>query len=522
VGIPGIVWMKVQFSTDAGGWVIAGQSEIGENGNFFAAPNPRTGECRLSFFGGPPFPYAGFWASVTCAVEPPPTGACCIETECSETAEAECSGRWRGPDTSCALNPCATHYLAFQNDFLTGIFFPLPLQTRAADDLRLAEGAAPCELAQYQLDMSGTLGSPSFRAALELWTNNVGQDGVVSEDDIPGAPIPFTSTIFAGIADQSPQRFITPFFPRGFMLPEKVWLVFSTTSDQSGPITAGMASVGYSADTFAVETNGGWELRSFGGFNPDGCPGGAGCTPAGSFRARLRCYGESARGACCDPADESCTDDVAIHDCPGPWRFDVPCKEAQFEGPCGAPHCPSDGPVVFVDPPNGVVDARQPYRIDDASALLGIQSLILTAPPGAEAGCFQLCETPIGDPRNAILDVAEDPPGTYALTLARPLATGRMTTVTYTGTGTSGRFHAHPANINGDGIAGTFDILAIIDCLNRVNPEIACPWGFPYSRDIDHSGAFGTTDLLRTIDLLNGAGAFDPWNGTLLPSGVCP
>lgn len=58
--------------------------------------------------------------------------------------------------------------------------------------------------------------------------------------------------------------------------------------------------------------------------------------------------------------------------------------------------------------------------------------------------------------------------------------------------------------------------------INDLN-DVAPPLHGLYSEDIDHSGVFTSADLLRLIDLLNGAGAYDPWNGTPLPdSAGCP
>jgi hypothetical protein len=40
---------------------------------------------------------------------------------------------------------------------------------------------------------------------------------------------------------------------------------------------------------------------------------------------------------------------------------------------------------------------------------------------------------------------------------------------------------------------------------------------------VDHSGVVNGQDIIAVIDLLNGAGAFEPWNGSALPDGgACP
>jgi hypothetical protein len=186
------------------------------------------------------------------------------------------------------------------------------------------------------------------------------------------------------------------------------------------------------------------------------------------------------------------------------------------------PSCPDGrGIVTFINPPDNVVDARQPRNVD-GGPLLGIDSFRLRAPEGADPACFEICETNTGGlPPNAITGVQYDGDGIYMVQLARPITPGAVTTLTYMGgVGVTGTFTYHPGNANGDTTVSVFDILAIIDYLNRVATP---PWG-PFSTDIDRSGVFLSFDILRLIDVFNGAGELDPWNGTPRPTngGVCP
>lgn len=177
----------------------------------------------------------------------------------------------------------------------------------------------------------------------------------------------------------------------------------------------------------------------------------------------------------------------------------------------------------MTDPPNGVVDARQPHAINDASQVQGISMITIAGAPCAERAQWTLCEAPQSSAPNSIDDAASLGECTILLTLARPLTPGSATRFFYlaeSGPQLVGTLIAHPANVNGDSTASAGDILRIIDCLNGVAPDINCGWGL-YSRDIDHSGQFNPTDILRVIDLLNGAGAFEPWNGTARPAGTC-
>ena len=904
VAVPPTVWLSVSFSTSDAGWLIAERADVGETGDFFALIDPANETCGQFRFGPFPFPYAGFWASVRCDLTSDLPGACCVGESCMEVAERECAGAWQGLSTSCPTtapalgegglgasasdpNPCAPTFRVYENDFVTGAFFPLELGTRAGDDLMLDQGNTPCDFARYEVAVTGEAGTPHFDATIELWTNDVGPDGVISSDDLPLAPIPGTNSTFTQIPANQLTHWLTlgP-FPAGIILFDKVWLIVSTTTGTSGPILSGLGDIGASSDAFAISDGENWTGGvDFGGFDPTGCPGGPSCTPAGSFRSRVWCYGATATGACCDAASGVCVEGVVIRNCNGRWVADTTCQSAGFDPPCGTAACckvdskdpvsticdnqppaeclrsggevatglfcpevdcgfaaciagggscltahtppgcsdntccnlicrldPSccqtewdsacasrasfacppappandacldalqvvigetafdtltattDGPpladgcesvasapatggiprggrqaegfslfndvwfqwvatgdhmvtvdlctdtdfdarlvvyegcscppltpvsagcdddgcgliagpstvtigvtagtcyliriggfaaadvgdgvltlteqsvtcpagslsdaehtVVFIDPPDNVVDARQPHAINSPALRQGIEVLTVEAPAGADPDCFVLCETEVesalsesevasepaaggtpsgrrpkgvefapaasgtprgghpkgvasapvagGTPRsvrtgssNRIVSVLENPPGVYTITLERTITVGAVTTVTYKGTGATGHFTSHPANVNGDAMADRLDVLRAIDCVRDLNrtatpptppyqggergrgarqlpstsrrpPTAVCPtashqppsgesepciWGI-YSADVDQDGQVGPADILRTIDLLNGAGSFDAWDATPAPPGDgCP
>jgi len=174
-----------------------------------------------------------------------------------------------------------------------------------------------------------------------------------------------------------------------------------------------------------------------------------------------------------------------------------------------------------LDPPVGVVDARQPSSIGDTSQRQGINSVNVFAPSASGICCWSLCETGIEDSVNYITAITPNADGTMTLELARPITPGHVTTLTYTansGMQESFSLTAHPGNVNGDGVTAPSDILALIDGLNGT---LTLPWGL-YSCDLDHSGVCGPEDILRAIDLLNGSGVFTPWIDTPLPADICP
>ncbi len=176
------------------------------------------------------------------------------------------------------------------------------------------------------------------------------------------------------------------------------------------------------------------------------------------------------------------------------------------------------GPVTFLDPPDGTVDARRPHPPHDAGVLEGIDSILVAAPPGADImHCWTLCETEIITTANLIKDITDSGDGTFTIQLDRPITPGAATTITYMsmdGVASTGIFIAHPANVNADPVADPADVNMLIDILSGAVPP---PYG-SYSADCDHSGSITPADLLCVLDLLNGADAYAlEWNGTPLP-----
>ena len=192
--------------------------------------------------------------------------------------------------------------------------------------------------------------------------------------------------------------------------------------------------------------------------------------------------------------------------------------------------CYGDPPyhVIWLDPPGGVVDARQPHAIADSAELEGIETMLVAARSDAhEVGQWSFCETDVHGVPNDIAGIEAGANGLYPLgdglhtiRLDRPISPGATNAITYDddhGTST-GVFKSHPANVNGDAVADVADIGSLIDCC--LNETCTPTWG-NYSCDIDRSGKVGAADLLRLIDLLNGADTFAPWMASDLPPDEC-
>jgi len=196
----------------------------------------------------------------------------------------------------------------------------------------------------------------------------------------------------------------------------------------------------------------------------------------------------------------------------------------EITAPASLPPSCQCGEVRWLDPPDGVIDARRPHSPHAMGQAQGIDELLVAAPSHhADPECWILCETGDTGVTNAVVDVINNSDGTYTLVLDRPVTSDAVTTVSYvadTGEIATGTFTSHPANVNGDAAADTLDISTMIDALNGTPPA----WG-SYGTDCDHSGSTTPADLLCVIDLLNGGDDFDPgWNGTSRPTadGSCP
>ena len=181
----------------------------------------------------------------------------------------------------------------------------------------------------------------------------------------------------------------------------------------------------------------------------------------------------------------------------------------------------------WLTPSSGVIDARQPFPFNNPAGLLGIDTITVSAPPGADAACFSLSETnanpnlhpplPAALTTNRIESVISLEGDVHKIELARPITPGEVTTIAYTDelyTAHAAHFASLPGDVGADGIARESDIDILVSILNG---DAAPPWpGF--SDDIDHSGSTGPRDLLRLIDLFN-----QGWLNTSVPiSGICP
>jgi len=390
IAVPGRVWLVASFSTTDSGWVSAGPAEVGATSYIWSENGVNSPQSSCGFFKFLPGCYqgSGFWASMNCNVPGDPMGACCNGITCTQTTQSGCAaGVWHGAFTTCQPNVCLAGtccaglnfsqcgeetqdqcacglfnggdtcsvegcgptFGAYENSFATGYYDTIATNTKMADDLKLGSGAI-CRLAGYEILAAGESTGPpgTFAMHVELWSNN--DRGTSAEsDDIPGALIPGTQFDFRNVpADGFTQRLVGGPFA-DIQLSQKVWMVMTTNSNKAGPIPAGPATTGLSADRFAVFNAPGyagvWSLWDYGGFYPTGCPFNANdpstftCTPAGSFRIQVWCQGNPPTGACCNDMAGTCIDGARQAECNGRWAEGVGCDPDPFDPPCGVSSC---------------------------------------------------------------------------------------------------------------------------------------------------------------------------------------
>jgi hypothetical protein len=175
-------------------------------------------------------------------------------------------------------------------------------------------------------------------------------------------------------------------------------------------------------------------------------------------------------------------------------------------------------PVISVmgsDPPSGIIDARQPSNLA-GTVLQGFTEILLhfngpTA--GLTSGDFTVTTFPPGAaPDIALVGTL----GSDALiVLEERIPPGRWTRIRHNASATCTTIGFLPADVTQDRFSGPTDILAEINCINNV-PNLPHPCE-EYNTDSDRSGLTNPQDILGVINLLNGASAFDMWNGQQLP-----
>ena len=229
---------------------------------------------------------------------------------------------------------------------------------------------------------------------------------------------------------------------------------------------------------------------------------------------------EDCNGSC---APESWIGDGYCDDGTYAWNG-IPIYFDCWEFNCDGGDCPPEAcgcPIIYSQPPNCAIDARQPHHIYNHLDRYGWSLVDITfgcdLPPLVPAD-FAVEQIPPGPPpAPPIVDVMNSGGGLVTLVLPVPINPGFWTCFASPLVGIPGDkvcFGYLPADADSDRTAAPADILTVIDHLNNV---ILRPI---YSVDMDRDGDPGPADILRLIDFLNGAGSFEPWLDRSLPP--CP
>ncbi len=225
-------------------------------------------------------------------------------------------------------------------------------------------------------------------------------------------------------------------------------------------------------------------------------------TELGAGRAYfISCLVDSDNDGVGDPCDQ----------CPG---FDD-TLDADFDGipnDCDPTPFPE---IIASNPPNGIIDARQPSPITGGAAM-GFQQIQLTFSGNGVATHLLASDLAVSEeggdgvaPNISAIEALD--PNVALVSLSAPVQAGAWTRIRYILSGSEIRFGYLPADVNGDGYSAPMDILYLINYFNGV---VSLPI---WSADINRNGLAHQSDILRVVDLLNGADAFDPWIGRTLP-----
>ncbi len=166
-------------------------------------------------------------------------------------------------------------------------------------------------------------------------------------------------------------------------------------------------------------------------------------------------------------------------------------------------------------PPDGSIDARQPFALDGTNAT-GWSSVDWTCFSSTicaalSAGNFVITQTGGSGTAPSVLGLLPVAPDIVGVVLQHPIHEMAWTTFTLMQSADRLRLGYLPGDVNADSTSDEADANILI---SRLSSPAALPI---WSTDINRDDVFDTEDVIRLIDLLNGAGAYDPYYGVSLP-----
>jgi hypothetical protein len=543
-------WIGVMFDQSVAGWIMGAPAEIGFTGDVYDSPFLRC----VARFGGSGL-YAGFYAQVYCNDDPLTEFPAYYNGELDALILAPGSGQWMADDIELIVDDCELSSVEvavsgaspFTMDVELWQYCDPGSVISGTEREYQGRGDGSVEIARFVFEPGTVMLSRDW-----LWIawrfSNSSTGPIISGE----ATVGFTDDVYALVQGQSACLYFwfggDPYagfnaairclgaVPTGACCEDDVCRVVPGIECTS-PAARWIRDAPCDPDPFDPPCGAyacclaePWPYGSCENLVESDCEIAGGlweadqyCGLEGQDCGRSACH--ASPGQCCIQHESvGCEDRFC---CNTVCDMDVWCCDMVWDAVCVEEArqlcdytCPA-GQVTWLDPPDGVIDARQPHPVNDATAAQGIGTFQVAAPGPAGPCCWSLCETDEGTSPNFIASLEEHEAWTYAITLGRPITPAAVTTLTYHGGNSTGTFTAHPANADADASSGPADVLTLIDCC--LNDGCDPPWG-DYSCDIDHSGDAAPSDILRLIDLLNGAGSFDPWIDTLLPTnaGVCP
>jgi len=156
--------------------------------------------------------------------------------------------------------------------------------------------------------------------------------------------------------------------------------------------------------------------------------------------------------------------------------------------------------------PHGGIDAREEHQFCDTSNLTGLSSFEFTFDDSSTVNedCWVITETGGASPP-VVVTVDQLGGNRVRVNLDRPITAGQWTTFGYIGRNRSlVDIGFLPGDVDQSGVATSFDITALIDCIDQA---VQCA---DYQADTDRSGLVTGNDITRLIDILQSP-ACDPF-----------
>lgn len=167
-------------------------------------------------------------------------------------------------------------------------------------------------------------------------------------------------------------------------------------------------------------------------------------------------------------------------------------------------------------PPDGSIDARQPFALDGTNAT-GWSSVEWTCFSSTicaalSASNFVITQTGGSGTAPSVLGLLPVAPDIVGVVLQHPIHEMAWTTFTLMQSADRLRLGYLPGDVNADSTSDEADVNILI---SRLSSPAALPI---WSTDINRDDVFDTEDVVRLVDLLNGAGSYDPYLGVSLPT----